>query len=188
MNQYLVEINENNGAVINDDGKFSISKNSNEYGFEEILKKEDEIEELNNKNKANKVKLGSIKTLGSLSKTLDIFAFSLATLVSISLVMFDPLQALIAFLGSTSFTKALLVTAFGTKRGRRKEEERLETEILNTENEISNKEEELSNIKSKVNYKVTIDESKSIDIPTIKSVSSDKKVKIKQLGSKKYRN
>lgn len=185
MNQYLIEINKNNGAVINDEGKFNISKNSNEYEFEEILRREDEIEELNNKKDSNKIKLGDIETLGSLSKTLDIFAFVFAGLLSIILMKYDPSLALITLLGSNSFVKALLVTAFGTKRSRKKEKERLETEISNIENEISSKEEELSNIKSKVDYKVTIDETKSIEIPTIKSVNIDKKVKIKKLGSKR---
>ena len=186
MNQYLIEINENNGAVINDEGKFNISKNSNEFEFEEILRREDEIEELNNKKDANKIKLYNVETYGRWSKAADIFAFVFAGLFSIPLIYISPIAIPVTVLCSTAFTKSLLVIAWGTKKSRNKEIKRLETEISNTENEISSKEEELSNIKSKVNYKVIIDETKSIDIPTIKSVNVDKKVKIKKLGEKRH--
>ena len=53
MNQNLIIINQNYGAAIDEEGNITtISKNSEEYGFEEILRKENtkvKIKNLRNK-------------------------------------------------------------------------------------------------------------------------------------------
>ena len=166
MKQKLVQINDNYGIVADENGNINfIEKGNDSYNFEEILLKENNLEEL-------KLKLEDCKNKLSLNKQNIIEGNVLSIIIIVAkIALFTflhstlPLGILIA-VGTLSYIpfKGMLLLMCGTRIGRYKEKNKLIADIEKLESELPELEKELTKIKEKSKYKVnvsTFDETKT---------------------------
>ena len=156
MNQRLVQVNNNYGAVSDEKGNISIiSKESGDYDFESILKKENELEDLtfklnNFKNKLSDNKrnmiFGEITTAFILCGELVLF-FIFNPVISI-----ETLIAVMSIFYLT--TKSLNLGTYGTRIGRYMKKRKLTSTIEEIETNIPKLEKELQSMKEKTKYKI----------------------------------
>lgn len=166
MNRNLIELNDNYGVSIDEDGNVTmIAKGQNDTSFKEILQKENELESLND-------------DLELLNKELDIKKFDLkicrivnvATIFVVSFFGFITYnttasidQAILMSVASGAFMKIMPLGASGTTIGNKRKIKRLTNKIYELENEIPKLEKEISDIKEKVNYTTLSDDSSKND-------------------------
>ena len=156
MNEKFIELNDNFGIVSDDMGNLDfISKRTNEYSFEDILLKENEIEDskillstLNNEldRKKFQLKYGKKFTLFYLVPFLIPIMSYLTGALNLSSIIF-------AFMLLESLFVGLKITFFGKKSNVINRINFLSVDINKAENIIKELEKELSTIKEKVEYK-----------------------------------
>lgn len=156
MNEKFIELNDNFGIVSDDMGNLDfISKKTNEYSFEDILSKENEIEDskillstLNNEldRKKFQLKYGKKFTLFYLVPFLIPIMSYLTGALNLSSIIF-------AFMLLESLFVGLKITFFGKKSNVINRINFLSVDINKAENIIKELEKELSTIKEKVEYK-----------------------------------
>lgn len=156
MNEKFIELNDNFGIVSDDMGNLDfISKRTNEYSFEDILSKENEIEgskillsTLNNEldRKKFQLKYGKKFTLFYLIPFLIPIMSYLTGALNLSSIIF-------AFMLLESLFVGLKITFFGKKSNVINRINFLSVDINKAENIIKELEKELSTIKEKVEYK-----------------------------------
>ena len=186
MNNKIIKVEHdpNHAVAIDDKGiSKSISKNSSDYELEDVLKKEDEIENLNNCNNNDKYTLNSKKELYKLSKFI-----TYATLLGIIVMTIPLLKASIPFLqifladvavGSFKFFNLL---SCGTLRKQKRRIDAIESRIEKTERVIRRKEEGLDIIKEKIEYKEEVNTNLAVlTVPMQDKNYEDIKVKVKSL-------
>lgn len=156
MNEKFIELNDNFGIVSDDMGNLDfISKRTNEYSFEDILSKENEIKDskillstLNNEldRKKFQLKYGKKFTLFYLVPFLIPIMSYLTGALNLSSIIF-------AFMLLESLFVGLKITFFGKKSNVINRINFLSVDINKAENIIKELEKELSTIKEKVEYK-----------------------------------
>lgn len=167
MNKNLIELNDNYGMSIDEDGNVTmITKDKKDYKFKEILEKENEIELLND-------------DLDLLNKELDIKKFDLkicrivnvVTIFAISFFGFITYDAtasiestLLIGAASGAFMRIMPLGASGTTFGNKKKIKKITNKISEIENKIPVLEKELNNIKAKANYMTLTDSSENVSL------------------------
>ncbi len=164
MNQNLVEINNNCGIVSDENGNVSlIEKKNDTYNFEEILLKENQIENLKLKLEDYSKKLDQNKfdIIGGEIISTVLIATEIGLAIAFNSVL--TLKELILLMTLSYLSvKGLFSFMYGTRIGRYIKKKKLTSEIEKIESEIPELEKELANIKEKSKYKVecsTINES-----------------------------
>lgn len=155
MNQNLIEINDNYGVVTDEHNNIKLIKKENSsYPFEEILLRENELEELKTKLKVYTQILSSSRGAGVAGKIanalfLTVFVVSFAYLYSrmpIGELIFCEILFYLPFKGMTVLT-------IGTKSERDNEKKELTSTINEIESQIPVLEKELEEIKEKTTYR-----------------------------------
>lgn len=178
MNQNLIQLNNNCGMASDENGNLSlIGKESDSYDFEEILLKENDLENLNLRLQKSKEKLsdtkqnmifGEIANVGLIGAEVFIYAFLHSAI---------PLELLIPIMAITYVPfKCFVSLMYGTRIGRHIKKKRLTTDIEKMKLELPTLEKELMEIKEKSKYKVNVsivDETKTeIPVEEIRSEMS----------------
>ena len=159
MNEYLSQISDNYGIVSDEFGEIKVvTKSETNCKFQDILLKENELENLNQElitakselteNKANTIfgELGNLVIIGG-----GIF-------LSIELFPVVSTQSLIYMLiGTYSIIKSISLVMYGTRIGRYKKNKKLKSTIESLEENSVQLEVELKNLKEKAKYKVETD-------------------------------
>ena len=112
MNQKLIQINDNYGVTIDENGNTKmVSKESNDYEFQDILTKENELEDLNLKldNAKNKLSLNKLNII--LSTVINVFLLAVCTYLLLNIVSLKFLITTIAV--SCIPTEVFSLLAFG---------------------------------------------------------------------------
>ena len=121
MNQNLIEINENYGATIDENGNIStISKSSDEYDFEEILRRENELEKLNERYQAAQSAYSYNKSdsrNATIANVATVLGTAIATILPIGTtpVIVTLVTGGIIF----GFGKTMSIGAYGTRKSRK---------------------------------------------------------------------
>ena len=159
MNEYLSQISDNYGIVSDEFGEIKVvTKSETNCKFQDILLKENELENLNQElitakselteNKANTIfaELGNLVIIGG-----GIF-------LSIELFPVVSTQSLIYMLiGTYAIIKSISLVMYGTRIGRYKKNKRLKSTIESLEKNSVQLEAELKNLKEKAKYRVESD-------------------------------
>lgn len=159
MNEYLSQISDNYGIVSDENGEIKVvTKSENNCEFQDILLKENELENLNQElitakselteNKANTIfaELGNLVIIGG-----GIF-------LSIELFPVVSTQSLIYMLiGTYAIIKSISLVMYGTRIGRYKKNKKLKSTIESLEENSVQLEAELKNLKEKAKYRVESD-------------------------------
>ena len=159
MNEYLSQISDNYGIVSDENGEIKVvTKSETNCEFQDILLKENELENLNQElitakeelteNKANTIfgELGNIVIIGG-----GIF-------LGIELFPATSTQLLINMLmGFYVISKSILLAMCGTRMGRYKKNKKLKSSIEFLEENSVQLEVELKNLKEKAKYRVESD-------------------------------
>lgn len=159
MNEYLSQISDNYGIVSDEFGEIKVvTKSETNCKFQDILLKENELENLNQElitakselteNKANTIfaELGNLVIIGG-----GIF-------LSIELFPVVSTQSLIYMLiGTYAIIKSISLVMYGTRIGRYKKNKKLKSTIESLEENSVQLEAELKNLKEKAKYRVESD-------------------------------
>lgn len=159
MNEYLSQISDNYGIVSDEFGDIKVvTKSETNCKFQDILLKENELENLNQElitakselteNKANTIfaELGNLVIIGG-----GIF-------LSIELFPVVSTQSLIYMLiGTYAIIKSISLVMYGTRIGRYKKNKKLKSTIESLEENSVQLEAELKNLKEKAKYRVESD-------------------------------
>lgn len=159
MNEYLSQISDNYGIVSDEFGEIKVvTKSETNCKFQDILLKENELENLNQElitakselteNKANTIfaELGNLVIIGG-----GIF-------LSIELFPVVSTQSLIYMLiGTYAIIKSISLVMYGTRIGRYKKNKKLKSTIESLEENSVQLEAELKNLKEKSKYRVESD-------------------------------
>lgn len=159
MNEKFIELNDNFGIVSDDMGNLDfISKRTNEYSFEDILSKENEIEDLNDKllqvkhelfyNKEAKLKAATMCNFASIIPGVSCLIVALSTKIPLQTIVLGPA---IAFVGFQIFKFAII----GRKSKFKEKISKLNTLANNLETNLNTLEKELEDMKTKVDYSKT---------------------------------
>jgi len=158
MNEYLSQISDNYGIVSDEFGEIKVvTKSENNCEFQDILLKENELENLNQEliaakselteNKANTIfgELGNLVIIGG-------------GILSIELFPVVSTQSLIYMLiGTYAIIKSISIALYGTRIGRYKKNKKLKSSIESLEKNSVQLEAELKNLKEKAKYRVESD-------------------------------
>ena len=191
MNKYLIEINENYGAIIDDEGNIrTISKKGNEC-FEQIAAMEDELEENEKRleEARNKYELNNFNIRSArLTNSISIVGGLLTGIASIGTVP----GALPILVGGFvyGFGKSFSLLGYGTIKSRKRWKESLEEEIPRLERENTELSIELWDLKRKSEFKEeeNIEEINNLGIPfNFDQITRGEKtkVKVKALGKRR---
>lgn len=159
MNEYLSQISDNYGIVSDEFGEIKVvTKSETNCKFQDILLKENELENLNQElitakselteNKANTIfgELGNLVIIGG-----GIF-------LSIELFPVVSTQSLIYMLiGTYAIIKSISIALYGTRIGRYKENKKLNSSIKSLEEDRLQLIYKLVNLKEKAKYRVESD-------------------------------
>ncbi len=156
MNENFIELNDNFGIVSDDMGNLDfISKRTNEYSFEDILSKENEIEDLNDKllqvkhelfyNKEAKLKAAKMLNIASIIPGVSCLIVALSTKIPLQTIVLGPAIAFVGF----QITKFAII---GRKSKFKEKVDKLNTLANNLETNLNTLEKELEDIKTKVDY------------------------------------
>lgn len=159
MNEKFIELNDNFGIVSDDMGNLDfISKRTNEYSFEDILSKENEIEDLNDKllqvkhelfyNKEAKLKAATMCNFASIIPGVSCLIVALSTKIPLQTIVLGPA---IAFVGFQIFKFAII----GRKSKFKEKISKLNTLANNLETNLDTLKKELDDMKTKVDYSKT---------------------------------
>lgn len=156
MNENFIELNDNFVIVSDDMGNLDfISKRTNEYSFEDILSKENEIEDLNDKllqvkhelfyNKEAKLKAAAMCNFASIIPGVSCLIVALSTKIPLQTIVLGPA---IAFVGFQIVKFAII----GRKSKFKEKISKLNTLANNLETNLDTLEKELEDMKTKVDY------------------------------------
>ena len=159
MNEYLSQISDNYGIVSDENGEIKVvTKSETNCEFQDILLKENELENLNleliaakrelTENKANTIfgELGNLVIIGG-----GIFlGIELFPAISTQLLIYK-------LIGIYAILKPILLAMCGTRIGRYKKNKKLKSSIESLEENSLQLEVELKNLKEKAKYKVETD-------------------------------
>lgn len=159
MNENFIELNDNFGIVSDDMGNLDfISKRTNEYSFEDILSKENEIEDLNDKllqvkhelfyNKEAKLKAATMCNFASIIPGVSCLIVALSTKIPLQTIVLGPAIAFVGF----QITKFAII---GRKSKFKEKISKLNTLANNLETNLNTLEKELEDMKTKVDYSKT---------------------------------
>lgn len=168
MNQKLIQINDNYGVTIDENGNTKmVSKESNDYEFQDILTKENELENLSLKldNAKNKLPLNKLNII--LSTIINVLLLAGCTYLLLNIVSLKLLITTIAV--SCIPTETFSLLAFGGIIGNCIKRKNLKETIKDLEEQVPKLEKELSNIKEKSRYVTDIKANETKlekDIPT----------------------
>ena len=162
MNENFIELNDNFGIVSDDMGNLDfISKRTNEYSFEDILSKENEIEDLNDKllqvkhelfyNKEAKLKAATMCNFASIIPGVSCLIVALSTKIPLQTIVLGPA---IAFVGFQIFKFAII----GRKSKFKEKISKLNTLANNLETNLDTLKKELDDMKTKVDYSKIYDD------------------------------
>ncbi len=162
MNEKFIELNDNFGIVSDDMGNLDfISKRTNEYSFEDILSKENEIEDLNDKllqvkhelfyNKEAKLKAATMCNFASIIPGVSCLIVALSTKIPLQTIVLGPA---IAFVGFQIFKFAII----GRKSKFKEKISKLNTLANNLETNLDTLKKELDDMKTKVDYSKIYDD------------------------------
>ena len=190
MNHYLIELDENEGLKIDGNGEItSINKAGNEHEFEEILRREDELEKLNTEYAKVNETLSYNK-----AKRIPAIIYDVITYFGTGILcgtVFAGVPIVPALVGGAcffGFGKIMGIGMCGSRRKREKEREQVLQRKLEIEKDIPELKEELEKIKDKVKYK---EENKCIDhqieysYPASISRGNQSRIKVKNLREHK---
>lgn len=166
MNQNLIQINDNCGAVSDENGNIKvISKENSDCELQAILIKENELEDLISKLNTTKERLSSNKLniiIGEILNT-AIIGEEIALYVVLNSIL--PTAALITVMALFYiFAKGISLAIAGSRIGRYIERKKLNATIKDLDEKIPKLEKTLKDMKEKTKYNVectTINESKS---------------------------
>lgn len=162
MNENFIELNDNFGIVSDDMGNLDfISKRTNEYSFEDILSKENEIEDSNDKllqvkhelfyNKEAKLKAATMCNFASIIPGVSCLIVALSTKIPLQTIVLGPA---IAFVGFQIFKFAII----GRKSKFKEKISKLNTLANNLETNLDTLKKELDDMKTKVDYSKIYDD------------------------------
>lgn len=162
MNENFIELNDNFGIVSDDMGNLDfISKRTNEYSFEDILSKENEIEDLDDKllqvkhelfyNKEAKLKAATMCNFASIIPGVSCLIVALSTKIPLQTIVLGPA---IAFVGFQIFKFAII----GRKSKFKEKINKLNTLANNLETNLDTLKKELDDMKTKVDYSKIYDD------------------------------
>ena len=154
MNEYLSQISENYGIVSDEFGEIKVvTKSETNCKFQDILLKENELENLNQELITAKSELTENKAntiFGELGNLVIILSIELFPVVST--------QSLICMLiGTYAIIKSISLALYGTRIGRYKKNKKLKSTIESLEENSVQLEAELKNLKEKAKYRVESD-------------------------------
>ncbi len=162
MNKELIETNNNHGAVLDENGNVNLIKKENDScQFEEILSKENDLENLKSQLEDHQHDLNWNEIKTGLAKIYNFLAIAVAIIPFVFSPISLPTLGVSLFFYSCIKVGSLCV--WGTKRRRNREKQKLTSDIETKKLEISNLEKELTKAKEKAKYKVekpTINQSK----------------------------
>ncbi len=186
MNQNLIEINQDYGVVIDDNGNISsVIKSNGEFDFEEILEKENHLEVLNSKYRKVEADYDYALKDAKFAIAADTAVFILTAVGTIASMGISLPIMLLTSCGIYGASKLMAVFAYGTRSSRKLKQEELEHEIERLVREIKNTELELSHDKDRVkfNREVDMEVIKDIEIPfNLNQIVRDDKEKIKVIS------
>ena len=196
MNINLIELNDNQGITIDEDGNASfISKKQNDACFEEILQKENELESLNDDLDVVNSEYADRKYKLKVGKWCNVVVLlGTSFMVGMCLNTHTPIQGTLIICGGfAGFTKLLSSSISGFAIINKKQLRELNHKIYELENEIPKLEKEISDIKEKVNYTTLSDDSSKNDYQelvfdnkcTQNEAKNVSKVKVLKLTKKK---
>lgn len=159
MNEYLSQISDNYGIVSDENGEIKVvTKSENNCEFQDILLKENELENLNQELIAAKEKLIDNKERTINGELCNLVIIGGGIFLSIELFPVVSTQSLIYMLiGTYAIIKSISLALYGTRIGRYKKNKKLKSTIESLEENSLQLEAELKNLKEKAKYKVETD-------------------------------
>ena len=160
MNRNLIELNENQGIVIDEEWNAAlISRKQKDYSLKEILEKENNLESLNyDLDMANR-EYKNTKSNLNLSILFNIIIL-LCVIFMVPEGINESIKSTLIGCGAfVIFSKSLLSTCYGLTISNKKKLRKLNYKICELENEIPKLEKEINDIKEKVNYTILSDDS-----------------------------
>lgn len=165
MNKNLVQISNNFGVVSDENGEIKVvTKSETNCEFQNILLKENELENLNQElisakrklteNKANTLfgELGNLVIIGG-----GIFlSIELFPVVSTQLLIYQ-------LIGTYAILKSIILAMYGTRIGRYKKNKKLKSSIETLEENSVQLEAELKKMKEKAKYSASCTEDKDLN-------------------------
>lgn len=159
MNEYLSQISDNYGIVSDEFGEIKVvTKSENNCEFQDILLKENELENLNQELIAAKEKLIDNKERTINGELCNLVIIVGLIMLAIAIFPVVSTQSLIYMLiGTYAIIKSISLALYGTRIGRYKKNKKLKSTIESLEENSVQLEAELKNLKEKAKYKVETD-------------------------------
>lgn len=159
MNEYLSQISDNYGIVSDENGEIKVvTKSENNCEFQDILLKENELENLNQELIAAKSELTENKANTIFGELGNLVIIGGGIFLSIELFPVVSTQSLIYMLiGTYAIIKSISLVMYGTRIGRYKKNKKLKSTIESLEENSVQLEAELKNLKEKAKYRVESD-------------------------------
>lgn len=159
MNEYLSQISDNYGIVSDENGEIKVvTKSENNCEFQDILLKENELENLNQELIAAKSELTENKANTIFGELGNLVIIGGGIFLSIELFPVVSTQSLIYMLiGTYAIIKSISFVMYGTRIGRYKKNKKLKSTIESLEENSVQLEAELKNLKEKAKYRVESD-------------------------------
>lgn len=159
MNEYLSQISDNYGIVSDENGEIKVvTKSATNYELQDILLKENELENLNQELIAAKEKLIDNKERTINGELCNLVIIVGLIILAVAIFPVVSTQFLIYLLtGFYAITKAINIAMNGTRIGRYKKNKKLNSSIKSLEENSLQLAYELVNLKEKAKYKVESD-------------------------------
>lgn len=159
MNEYLSQISDNYGIVSDEFGEIKVvTKSENNCEFQDILLKENELENLNQELIAAKEKLIDNKERTINGELCNLVIIVGLIMLAIAIFPVVSTQSLICMLiGTYAIIKSISLALYGTRIGRYKKNKKLKSTIESLEENSVQLEAELKNLKEKAKYRVESD-------------------------------
>lgn len=159
MNEYLSQISDNYGIVSDENGEIKVvTKSATNYELQDILLKENELENLNQELIAAKEKLIDNKERTINGELCNLVIIVGLIILAVAIFPVVSAQFLIYLLtGFYAITKAINIAMNGTRIGRYKKNKKLNSSIKSLEENSLQLAYELVNLKEKAKYKVESD-------------------------------
>lgn len=159
MNEYLSQISNNYGIVSDENGEIKVvTKSATNYELQDILLKENELENLKQKLVAAKEELIDNKERTINGELCNLVIIGGEIFLAIAIFPVVSTQFLIYLLtGFYAITKAINIAMNGTRIGRYKKNKKLNSSIKSLEENSLQLAYELVNLKEKAKYKVESD-------------------------------
>lgn len=159
MNEYLSQISDNYGIVSDENGEIKVvTKSETNCKFQDILLKENELENLTQELIAAKEKLIDNKERTINGELCNLVIIVGLIMLAIAIFPVVSTQLLIYLLtGFYAVFKAITTAICGTRIGRYKENKKLKSSIESLEKNSVQLEAELKNLKEKAKYRVESD-------------------------------